>query len=210
MNRVEDLESAIIKRAEKLAGEYRERAEHSRAKILKEAAERLRLREEQEAVLAKADSDRVYLRKVQASELKLHAHMDHMRWNMVQAVEQRLEDRMREFAEQEDAYLKTLQSYLTQGAQEIERDELVAELNQRDHQRLAPRWEAFVAEAALGKQIELAPNPIESLGGVRIQSRDGCVRLDNTFEGRRERLRSRLHQVIVERLIPATNSGGKA
>jgi len=209
MNRVEELESAILKRADRLAGEYRERAERSRTRILKEAAEHLRLHEEREVLIAKSQSDRTFRRKVQSSELRLHAHMDHLRWNLVRGVEHRLEERMRAFAEREDEYLKVLQAYLSQGAQAIERDDLVAELNRHDHQRLAGRWEAFVAEAAPDKRIELAAEPIDSLGGVLIRSRDGRIRLDNTFEGRRERLRSQLHQIIVERLIPATvDSGG--
>ncbi|KOR29424.1 ATPase, partial [Achromatium sp. WMS1] len=48
MNQVEDLEAAILKRAEKLATEYKERAERRKANILAEAAEQLRLRKEQE------------------------------------------------------------------------------------------------------------------------------------------------------------------
>jgi V/A-type H+-transporting ATPase subunit E len=80
---------------------------------------------------------------------------------------------------------------------------LVAEVNRRDRQRLAPRWKELTSESAPDKHIELADEPIETLGGILIRSRDGRIRLDNTFEGRRERLRPQLHQIIVERLIPA-------
>jgi V/A-type H+-transporting ATPase subunit E len=209
MNRVEDLEAAILKRAEKLATEYRERAERRRASIVKEAGEQLRLREEHETALAKAQGDLVYLRKVQASELRLKAHMDHLRWGLVQGMEHRLKDRMAALAdEQEDAYLQTLQKYLAQGAQAIERGELIVEVNHRDHQRLMGRWDSFVAAAAPGKTVTLADKPIDTVGGMLIRSQDGNIRLDNTFEGRRERLRSKLHQIIVERLIPATVDGG--
>jgi V/A-type H+-transporting ATPase subunit E len=209
MNRVEELESAILKRAERLAEEYRERAERSRTRILKEAADQLRLREEREVLLAKSHADRTFRRKVQSSELKLRAHMDHLRWNLVRGVDHRLEERIRAFSEQEEEYMSTLQRYLAQGAQAIERDDLVAEVNRHDHQRLAARWDEFSSKVASGKRIELAAEPINSLGGVLIRSRDGRIRLDNTFEGRRERLRSQLHQIIVERLIPAAvDSGG--
>jgi len=209
MNRVEDLEAAILKRAEKLATEYRERAERRRASIVKEAGDQLRLREEHETAMAKSQGDLVYLRKVQASELRLKAHMDHLRWGLVQDMEHRLKDRMVAFAtDQEDEYIQTLQKYLAQGAEAIERGDLVAEVNHRDHQRLVERWDAFVAEAAPGKNITLASSPIDTVGGMLIRSQDGSIRLDNTFEGRRERLRSKLHQIIVDRLIPATVDGG--
>jgi V/A-type H+-transporting ATPase subunit E len=175
---------------------------------LKEAADQLRLREEREVLIAKSQADRTFRRKVQSSELKLRAHMDHLRWNLVRGVEHRLEERMRAFVETGEEYLEVLQGYLAQGAALIERDELVAELSAHDRQRLAERWEDFAREAAPGKRIALAEAPIQTLGGVLIRSADGRIRLDNTFEGRRDRLRSRIHQIIVERLIPATVDAG--
>jgi V/A-type H+-transporting ATPase subunit E len=205
MNQVQELESAILARAERLAGEYRERAARSRDRILKEASEQLHLREEREVLIAKSLAERTFRRKVQSSELKLRAHMDHLRWNLVQNVEQRLEERMRAFVrQQQEEYFTALGGYLAQGARLIEREELVAELNAHDHQHLAPDWERFARAAAPDKHIALAPETIDTLGGVLVRSADNRIRLNNTFEGRRERLRPRLHQVIVERLIPAT------
>jgi V/A-type H+-transporting ATPase subunit E len=209
MNRVEDLEAAILKRAEKLATEYRERAERRKASILEEAAEQLRLREEQETLAIKAQADLVYLRKIQANELRLQAHMDHLRWGLVQETVHRLEERMHAFADREDEYLQTLQGYLAQAAKTIESNDLVVKVNHRDHQRLAGRWEAFTAEAALGKNVVLSDEPMNTVGGMLIGSQDGNIRLDNTFEGRRERLRFRLHQIIVKRLLPATVDSGE-
>jgi V/A-type H+-transporting ATPase subunit E len=203
MNQVEELESAILARAERLAGEYRERAERSRDRILREAAEQLRLREEREVLVAKSLADRTYRRKVQSSELRLHAHMDHLRWNLVRGVEQRLKERMLAFIEREQEYDRVLQGYLAQGARLIERDELVAELNPHDQQRLEGRWEEFVRKTVPDKRIRLSPDTIDTLGGVLVRTADGRIRLDNTFEGRRERLRPQLYQIIVERLIPA-------
>lgn len=204
MNQVEELEAAILARAERLAGEYRDKAERSRDRILREAADQLRLREEREVLLAKSLADRGYRRKVQSSELKLHAHMDHLRWNLVRGVEQRLEERMRAFSEDQEVYFNILQGYLAQGSELIERNELVAELNAKDHQRLADGWDEFARSAVPDKPIRLAAEPIDSAGGVLVRSEDGRIRVNNTFEGRLERLRPKLHQIIVERLIPAT------
>lgn len=207
MNQVEELEAAILSRAERLAAEYRERAERSRERILREAAEQLRLREDREVLVAKALAERNYRRKVQANELKLRAHMDHLRWNLVRGVEQRLEERVRAFARNRELYDRALGGYLTQAARLIEQDELVAELNAADHRRLRQGWDAFAQAAVADKRIRLAEEPIDTLGGVRVSSPDGRIRLDNTFEGRRDRLRPRLHQIIVERLFPATAEG---
>jgi len=203
MNQVEELEQAILARAERLAGEYRERAQRSRDSILRDAAERLRLREEREETIAKSLGDRSFRRQVQASELKMQSHLDLMRWNLVTDVERRLQERMERFERDEEAYLASLRAYLAHAARHIELDELVVELNAKDRRRVEGRWEEIAAQVAPGKSLRLAPEPIETLGGVRVTSADDRIRVDHTFEGRRERLRSRIQQVILERLLPS-------
>ncbi len=208
MSRVDELESAILARAHSLAAEYRKRAERSRGNILREAGERMHLREEREVLVAKALAERAYRRKVQASELKLHKQMDQLRWNLVQGITERLAEGMTELVADEQRYLPLLRAYIAQGAEAIERDELVAEVNAGDRGRLEPIWDQLAAEAAPGKQLKLHPEPIATLGGVLIRSSDNRIRLDNTFEGRMRRLHERLHQQIVERLLPASSELG--
>jgi V/A-type H+-transporting ATPase subunit E len=43
----------------------------------------------------------------------------------------------------------------------------------------------------------------EFLGGVLVRSVDDTVRVDNTFEGRMDRLADPINQVIAEVLFPA-------
>lgn len=207
MSQVDQLESAILARAHSLAQEYRKRAERSRDNILREAGERLHLREEREVLLAKALAERAYRRKVQASELKLHKQMDLLRWNLVQGVMERLAERMQQLVQDEQTYLPLLQAYLAEGTEAIEREELVAEVSATDLKRLQPHWEEFV-RSATNKSVQLSQDPIDSLGGVLIRSIDNRIRLDNTFEGRLERLHDRLHQQIVERLLPSGSETG--
>mgnify|MGYP001824009266 FL=1 len=208
MNQVQELEQAILSRAERLAAEYRERARRSRDNILREAAERLRLREQREESIAKALGERTYRQQVQANELKMQSQLDQVRWNLVEDVERRLAERMQVFMLQNEAdYLEMLRVQLAESARQIERDELVVEANAQDQQRLKSQWEHFV-EAAAGKQIRLAADPIETLGGLLVRSEDNRIRIDNTFEGRRERLRLRIQQEILERLLPSTFEAG--
>ena len=56
--------------------------------------------------------------------------------------------------------------------------------------------------AANGKRIQLSTLPVDTLGGILIRSDDNRIRVDNTFEGRLDRLGRRLHQTIIERLLP--------
>lgn len=203
MNQVQELEQAILARAERLASEYRDRANRSRDSILREASERLRLREAREEAIAKALAERSFRQRVQASELKMQSHLDLMRWNLVQDVEQRLGERMRAFMQDEVVYSNWLQALILGAANQIERDRLLVSANGRDHQRLFARWDDIADKLPRGQKADLSETPIETLGGVLVTSGDGSIRVDNTFEGRLERLRPRVQQVILERLLPS-------
>jgi V/A-type H+-transporting ATPase subunit E len=208
VNQVQELEAAILARAERLANEYRQRARNNRDRILREAAERLRLRDQREEAIAKALAERTYRQQVQANELKLQSQLDQVRWNLVRDVEHRLAQRMKAFVQDEAAYLPVLRTYLAQSARIIERDELVAEVNAEDLRRLTPVWDELSGEAAPDKTIELSKRPLATLGGLLLRSRDNRIRIDNTFEGRRARLSSRINQTILERLLPASFDSG--
>jgi V/A-type H+-transporting ATPase subunit E len=203
VNQVQELERAILARAERLASEFRDRAQRSRDSILREAAERLRLREQREEAIAKALGERTFRQQVQASELKLQGQIDRMRWNLVQDVERRLKVRMQDLMADEAAYLALLQDLLTAAAGEIEGTDLVVEANATDHKRLAAVWTTLSEAVASGRRLTLADDAINTLGGVLVRNTDNTMRVDNTFEGRLDRLRSRVQQVILERLLPS-------
>jgi len=202
VNQVQELERAILARAERLAAEYRDRAQRSRDSILREAAERLRLREQREEAIAKGLGERTFRQQVQASELKMQSQVDRVRWNLVKDVERRLTERIEALQEDEAAYLALLQDLLAAAAGQIDGD-LVVTANAQDRKRLAGAWDQICAAAAPGRTVTLAETPIGALAGILVNNPDNTVRVDNTFEGRLERLRPRIQQVILERLLPA-------
>lgn len=203
MNQVQELERAILARAERLAGEYRDHAQRSRDSILREAAERLRLREQREEAIAKALGERTFRQQVQANELKLQSQVDRMRWNLVRDVERRLRARMQDLMADEPAYLALLRDLLAAAAAQVEGEDLLVEANAADLKRLAATWASLSETAAPGRRLTLADEPIHTLGGVLVRNAANTVRVDNTFEGRLDRLRSRVQQVILERLLPS-------
>ncbi|UHD16922.1 V-type ATP synthase subunit E [Thiocapsa bogorovii] len=203
MNQVQELEQAILARAERLAGEYRDRANRSRDNILREAAERLRMRESREESIAKTLADRTFRQHVQASELKMQTHLDRMRWNLVQDVERALAGRMKSFSEDLQRYDPWLDGLIARATNLIEENALIISANARDQKRLAERWDAILETLPSHKSATLSKEPIETLGGVLVTSRDQRIRVDNTYEGRLERLRPAVQQVILERLLPS-------
>ena len=203
MNQVQELEKAILARAERLAGEYRERANRSRDNILREAAERLRMRENREESIAKTLGERTFRQHVQASELKMQTHLDRMRWNLVQDVERALSGRMKAFSDDLQRYDPWVDTLIARAAALIESKVLLVSVNARDQKRLANRWEAVLEALPAHKTATLADEPIETLGGVLVTDSDRRIRVDNTYEGRLDRLRPTVQQVILERLLPS-------
>lgn len=203
MTQAQELEEAILARAKRLANEYIERAHRSRDAILREAAEKLRLREQREEAIAKSLGERDYRRQVQAEELRLQSHLDRVRWNLVCDVEHRLAKRMREFATDEQAYLQTLIGFIATAAAEIERDSLTLAANTRDRRLLEANWDAVLQALPADKRLHLADEPIDTVGGVLLTDEDARIRVDNCFEGRLARLRTRIQQSIQEHLLPS-------
>jgi V/A-type H+-transporting ATPase subunit E len=208
VTQADELEKAILARAERLATEYRERAQRSRDTILRDAAEKLRLREQREEAIAKTLGDRAYRQRVQAEELKLQSHLDLVRWNLVREVEARLAEQMRAHAQDSVSYLKTLTDFIAAAVTEIERDEAQVRANSADRKLLKAHWAEVLEALPAGVEVSLSDESLETLGGVMIETSDGRIRVDNTFEGRLARLRARLQQVILERLVPSNFDTG--
>jgi len=202
VTQADELEKAILARAERLAAEYRERAQRSRDNVLRDASDKLRLREQREEAIAKTLGDRAYRQQVQAQELKLQSRLDLVRWNLVCDVEARLAEQMQAHTEDRDAYLRTLTGFIRAALAEIERSEVAVRANNADLKLLKAHWDEVLSALPPDIRPTLDDIPIETVGGVMIESGDGRIRVDNTFEGRMSRLRARLQQAILERLVP--------
>lgn len=208
MTQADELEKAILARAERLANEYRERARRSRDNILRDAADRLRLREQREEAIAKTLGDRTYRQQVQAEELKLQSHLDLVRWNLVRDVEGRLAEQWKTHRKDNKAYLKTLIALVSAAVAQVERGEVEVLANSDDLKLLDGHWAEVAQALPSDAKASLGERALDSLGGVMIISRDGRIRVDNTFEGRLARLRARLQQAILERLVPSNFDTG--
>lgn len=201
---ISGLETALIDRANKLAEEYLAKGRQEQGRLLAEAKQRLHLEEEHETAAAKALADRTYQQRVQAAELELGTELDHLRLELVSTVLRHLPARLAQVVEDEPHYLPLLRAWLQEGAAAIEHDALVAQFNARDRARVAGNWAVIAAEAAPGRRLTLAAEPLDCAGGVLVTSADGRIRVDNTFEGRQERMDEQLQNAIAEHLTSAT------
>ena len=207
-NTVDALEQAILARAQSLADELAAKARHRCDSILREANDRLSLADERENASARAEAERAQRRQVQASELKMQARLDRLRWELVHAVQGRLVERMNELRADRDAYLGWLEGMIREGDRLLPAGEIHAEVNAEDHAWLADHWQALVDRAAPARSVVLAPESTWGSGGVRLRSADDSAQLDNRFEGRLSRLEAGIQRVILERLFPGEQQGG--
>lgn len=207
-DQVASLEQAIFERAKTLADEHLRQAQRARERILTDSADRLRLIEEKEMLLAKNRAEREYRRMVQSSEIRMQADMDRLRWGLVQSVMEGVNGRLKTLQADDESGLALLRSLLVEAAQAIERDKLLARLSDFDHRRVGDRWKTEFREAVPGKTIDLSPEPCPCSGGVMVESLDGRISVDNTFEGRMARLEADLERVILERLFAAAGQMG--
>lgn len=196
-----ELQAAIDERARALVEECLARGRQERDRILEQENERLRLWEERETLAAKAKAERTYRRKVQASQLRAEEGLDRLRWELARGVLQQLPEQARQVADDDERYLPLLRDLLQRAAQSIEANDLVVEINERDHGRLADGWQALAAELAPGRQLRLHPEPLSCIGGARVRDEANTVLVDATFEARMERLDGELAENVIERLF---------
>ena len=202
-HQLENLEQAIMARAQHLAREFQVKAERQRDHILRDAAEKLHNAEEREVLAAKAEAERLFRRVTQASELKLQGRLDRLRWELVQTVQGRLQERMLALRADRAGYREWLATMIAEAAELLPQGELTAEVNTEDLAWLAPEWPALVAAAAPGRDIRLADQPTWGSGGVRLRTTDNRAQVDNRFEGRMARLEAGIQRVILRQLFPA-------
>ncbi|MDX1644382.1 MAG: V-type ATP synthase subunit E family protein [Thermoanaerobaculia bacterium] len=207
-DQVEALERAIRERANALADEHMEQAQRAKERIRKETANRIHLLEEKENLAAQARAEREYRRQVQANEIRLQAELDRLRWGLVENVLYRVTERLHELLDDEEAYLAFFKRLLGQAAGLFDEEQLEALVSEADHRRFSGRWEEIAADSAPSKKIVLAKEHCPCAGGVLVRTMDRRVSVNNTFEGRMERMQEDLQRLTLERLFPhGTNAG---
>lgn len=200
---IQSLEHSLVARARELVREHLDKAASERERIRADVAQRLRLAEEREILAAKAEAERLFRRRVQAAEIRFQGELDRLRWTLVQTIISEVRERLARLADDEALYLAFLKAQIGAAAQAIETDPLVAELNARDRDRFSARWTALAREAAPNRNVSLATSTHARRGGVIVLTPDRTVRIDNTFEGRLDRLADTVHGAILERLFAA-------
>lgn len=198
---VSQLEQALIKQGETLAREQRQNAETARERIHAESVEKLKLVEEREILMAKAEAERWVRRQTQSAETRLAAELDRLRWALTEAALSEMKMAFQKLVQDEVRYLGVLETWLATAAQTLPPGDLVAEVRPADEKRLASVWADMAARAAPGRAVTLASHSHPSEGGLRVRLTNNRAQLDQTFEARQTRLADELARVVMEHLF---------
>lgn len=197
----EKLEGLLAAQAMALADQHLHKAREASEQIKQELQARLRKLEEGEELRYQLEAERLCRQIIQTSKLRIDSEHDRLRWALAQDALHEVRKRLEQLIQDTPRYHAVLQGYLTEAVQAMPEGELVAELNPRDLDALRPHWDELAAQAAPGRKVELAPLAEHASGGMLVRTRDGRLRVDNTFEGRLARMQDEVLGVIMDRLF---------
>jgi len=196
--KIEDLEKALMQRANDLAEEYLQRAKRSHDHFIDDENKRLKLREEKEVMAAKMSAENIYRSRVQASELNVQKKLDQLRWQLIKDVIAQVKLKMVDIVNNEMQYRQLIIAFIQCGVTAIGNKHLLVEFNQTDQQKMEHQWENIMKEIHGGETIELSKECHSMSGGIIMYDINRLTRIDNTFEGRIERLSESIHQRVAE------------
>ncbi|AIU69415.1 ATP synthase subunit E [Thermococcus eurythermalis] len=173
--------------AEKLKEEARKRAEAKVEWILRKAKTQAEI--EKQRIIANA--------KLEVRKKKLAAQEE-----LIRKVLESLKERLASLSE--DEYFPMVVGLTANAVEELGVDRVVLRSNDRTLKLIVERLSEFKEKLreALGKDVEvIVGEPIQTIGGVLVESPDGTVRVDNTFESRIARFESELRATIAKALF---------
>lgn len=206
----EKLEGLLQAQAMDLAERHLEKGRQASEQIIDGTQARLRQLEAGEELRFQIEAEHLCRQIMQTAKLRMDAEIDRLRWALTQGVLAEVRTRLQNIAHGPDRYRSALGRYLAEAARAIPEGDLVAELNARDVEWMRPDWDALVKQAAPGRRIQLSVLTDHSDGGMRVSSKDGNRRIDNTFEGRLARMENELLRVIMDNLFPSNQENNTA
>ncbi|WP_456423001.1 V-type ATP synthase subunit E [Thermococcus sp.] len=175
------------KEAEKLKEEAKKRAEAKAEWILRKAKTQAEI--EKQRIIANA--------KLEVRKKKLAVQEE-----LIRKVIESLKERLASLPD--DEYFPMLVELTVKAVEELGVESVVIHSNERTLKLIVERLAEFKEKIkeAVGREVEITlGEPVQTIGGVIVESTDGSVRVDNTFESRIERFESELRATVAKALF---------
>jgi vacuolar-type H+-ATPase subunit E/Vma4 len=182
-----EAESIILKvesQAEKILDEAEKEAEERYRSIVKEGEERIESERTEKATLFEIETEKKLL---QAQE------------EIINKVFETTLSRLHEYASTPE-YQDCLGRLIIEACKKINADELIIQLNQNDYTMLTEDRLKGISKD-VGVKLVKSDKPINIVGGVIVNSSDGKIVVNNTFENRLNRLKSNLRAKVANTLF---------
>lgn len=187
----------ILREGRKKTEETVRRAEEE-ARVIVEGA-KVQAEEEKQTRIREAERRGRTLKESLVAEAKMKARMEFLagRERIVESILERVLKRLGELGETAE-YRRWLLEISVRACSRIEAKRVILRANQRDTRFLKSRLGEL--EQKSGKSISIG-EPIETVGGVRAESEEGTVSIDETLESTIRRNLDGIKRRIVELLI---------
>ena len=183
----------ILTASKEKARQIIEQAEQEHKRLLDDANSAIG-REEND-ILSNAQAVAEGIKRREISEVRHQAKLLEQveKDKILSSVLEDVKARLRESTRDQDTYFGYLIKLATDAIHQIGMDNVTVHLTSEDLKRLdAAKFAREVEKHVSPIKIEISKEPIEASGGVVVASRDGRIRIVNTFEQRFEALEPRM------------------
>ncbi|MEM1689582.1 MAG: V-type ATP synthase subunit E family protein [Candidatus Hadarchaeales archaeon] len=193
---IESVVKDILDQAKKKANEIIEKAEKEAEAILSTA--KIQTEKEKIAKLRKAEEEGKSLKEKMIAEEKFKARMNFFseREKIIDEIFKQIVKKMEKLCERSE-YQKWLLEISIKSCADFEDGSVVLRANRRDLKFLNTKVGEISKKS--GKAVMLG-NPIQAIGGIRIESENGKVAVDQTIESIIERNREKIRMKIAQLL----------
>ncbi|ASJ01902.1 V-type ATP synthase subunit E [Thermococcus profundus] len=189
---IQEIHKEAEQKVQYILNEAREEAE----KIKEEAKKRAEAQAEWILRKAKTQADVEKQRIIANARLEVRKKKLAVQESLIREVLSALEERLANLPE--DEYFDVLVKLVREAVEELGVGSVVIRSNERTLKIIESRLDEL--SKAVGAEIDLG-EPVDVIGGVIVEGRDGRVRVDNTFDARIERMGNELRAEIAKALF---------
>jgi len=202
MEGAETIIQEINREAEEKIRYILEEARKEAERIREEARKRAEARAEWVLRKARTQAETEKQRIIAGARLEVRKKRLEVQESLIREVISALRDRLAELGDEE--YFPMLVDLTAEALKELGVEKAVLRSNERTLKLLEARLQEFRGgvSSKLGREVEIhLGEPIATTGGILVETQDGSVRVDNTFEARIERFESELRAKIAGALF---------